>query len=477
MYILKNSWINIVRSKGRNLLIGIIITIITISALVALYINKSSKNLKENYINSNPVEVSFSLDMRSIRNEKIENSDLTIEPINEDDIKNYGDSKYVKDYYYTYQKSLSSDDVDAISISDILKKEDNSEEDRPNDMMHDNKMASQGDFKFVAYSDVAYIENFLNGTNKIISGSIFDNDSEANVIVISSDLAEENDLEVNDKIKFYDPEDTDKVCEFEIIAIYEDTSTNDDNFMNMNVMNSQNQIYTTMTAIKSMIDENDSNNISAKFYLTSSDDIEKFKEEVTEKGLSSYYTLNDNQDAILETLKPVENISNFSMTFLVIILFIGIIILIVINMINIRDRKYEIGVLRAIGMNKLKVSLELILELFIVSLVSLIIGTLIGISASQSITNKMLENEINSYTEEKQEVENNFGRGNIERKGFNKMEANKNIDYVDNLNVKIDIYTILQLFGVVILITIISGSITIISINKYEPNKILQNRV
>ena len=79
--------------------------------------------------------------------------------------------------------------------------------------------------------------------------------------------------------------------------------------------------------------------------------------------------------------------------------------------------------------------------------------------------------------EEKQEVENNFGRGNIERKGFNKMELNQNIDYVDNLNVKIDIYTILQLFGVVILITIISGSITIISINKYEPNKILQNRV
>lgn len=476
MYILKNSWINIVRSKGRNLLIGIIITIITISALVSLSINKSSKNLKENYINSNPVEVSFSLDMKSIRNERFENSDLTIETIDEDEIKNYGDSKYVKDYYYTYQKSLSSDDIYAINISDIFKKEDSSDENKPNDMMR-SKTVSQGDFRFVAYSDIAYIENFLNGTNKIISGSIFDNDSEANVIVISSDLAEENDLEVNDKIKFYDPEDTDKVYEFEIVAIYEDTSTNDDNFMNMNIMNSQNQIYTTMTAIKSMIDENDTNNISAKFYLTSSDDIEKFKEEVTKKGLSSYYTLNDNQDTILETLKPVENISNFSMTFLIIILIVGIIILIVINMINIRDRKYEIGVLRAIGMNKLKVSLELILELFIVSLVSLIIGTLIGISASQPITNKMLENEINSYTEEKQEVENNFGRGNIERKGFNKMESNQNIDYVDNLNVKIDIYTILQLFGVVILITIISGSITIISINKYEPNKILQNRV
>lgn len=476
MYILKNSWINIVRSKGRNLLIGIIITIITISALVALSINKSSKNLKENYINSNPVEVSFSLDMKSIRNEKIENNDLTIETIDEDEIKKYGYSKYVKDYYYTYQKSLSSDDIDAINISDILKKEDSGDENKPNDIMF-KKMNNQGDFRFVAYSDIAYIENFLNGTNKIISGSIFDNDSEANVIVISSYLAEENDLEVNDKVKFYDPEDTDKVYEFEIVAIYEDTSTNDDNFMNMNIMNSQNQIYTTMTAIKSMIDENDTNNISAKFYLTSSDDIEKFKEEVTKKGLNSYYTLNDNQDTILETLKPVENISNFSMTFLIIILIVGIIILIVINMINIRDRKYEIGVLRAIGMNKLKVSLELILELFIVSLVSLIIGTLIGVSASQPITNKMLENEINSYIEEQQEVENNFGRGNIERKGFNKMELNQNIDYVDNLNVKIDIYTILQLFGVVILITIISGSITIISINKYEPNKILQNRV
>ena len=51
------------------------------------------------------------------------------------------------------------------------------------------------------------------------------------------------------------------------------------------------------------------------------------------------------------------------------------------------------------------------------------------------------------------------------------------LDYVSSLKVKIDAITILEVFGIGIFITVLSGSIASIFVNKYNPNKILQNRV
>ena len=475
MYILKNAWTNIVRGKGRNILIGIIIIVVTVSACIALSINKSGSKLVESYKTSNPTEITFSLDMMSLRGARQDNSELTVDSLDEDSIKEYGNSTYVKDFYYTYSSILSSSDIDPIDMSEVFNSTDNETDSNKPEGFSNHKMMNQGDFKFAAYSDVAYIENFINGTNKIISGEMFTNKSEDNVIVISSDLASENDLEVGDKVKFYDPDDEDTTFEFEIIGIYEDTSvSNDENFMNMNAMNSQNQIYTTVNAIKTIIGDDTTNSITAKYYLNSSTDIDVFTKEVREKGLSEYYKINDNLDTILETLEPIQNVSSFSITFLIIILIVGGLVMGIINMINIRERKYEIGVLRAIGMNKFKVCLQLISEIFIVAIISLVIGTTIGCAISQPVTNKMLESEINSYTEEQENIENNFGGRNFNRKGFE--EKNKDVDYVTDLKVNVDLITIIELFGVSIFLTVISGAISVIFINKYEPNKILQNR-
>jgi len=44
------------------------------------------------------------------------------------------------------------------------------------------------------------------------------------------------------------------------------------------------------------------------------------------------------------------------------------------------------------------------------------------------------------------------------------------------MSVHIDIKTILELFGLSLLLTIVSGMISMRFVNQYEPNKILQNR-
>ena len=472
MYIIKNAWINIKRHLGRNILIGLIVLVVALSSTIALSINTSGNKLIESYKDKNELAVSFRLDMSKLRDESNTYTKLTVS-----DIENYADSDYVSSYYYTLDTSLSSDDIEAIDMSEKFEPKDNG--DAPNSEMPDRgqgkeNMDSQGDYKITAYSNPSYIENFINGTSKITSGSMITKDDEENHVVISEELATQNDSEVGDEITFYLPSDSSITYTFEITGIFEtiDDSASDD-FMNMNALNAQNQIYTTVTAINNILEDDDSSNsLNATIYLKNQDDLEAYTEEVKDKGLSDYYTLSNNTDEITSTLTPIKTISNFSMTFLIIILIVGAIILAVINILNIRDRKYEIGVLRAIGMSKTKLILSLLTELFIVTVIAFIIGIIGGKLLSQPVTNKMLENEINSQQVQTENTRENFGGRGFERP--NERRATQN--YEDSLTVTLDAKTIIILFSFGLILVIVSGSASAIFITKYNPNQILRNQ-
>ena len=469
MYIIKNAWINIKRHLGRNILIGLIVLVIALSSTIALSINTSGNKLIESYKNKNELAVSFRLDMSKLRDESNAYTKLTVS-----DIENYADSDYVSSYYYTLNTSLSSDDIEAIDMSAKFEPKDNGKEEIPNRGPEKENMTSQGDYKITAYSDPSYIENFINGTSKITSGSMITKDDKENHIVISEELATQNDLEVGDEITFYLPSDSSITYTFEISGIYETTDdSSSEDFMNMNALNAQNQIYTTVTAINNILEDSDSSNsLNATIYLKNQDDLEAYTQEVKNKGLSDYYTISDNTDEITSTLTPIKNISNFSMTFLIIILIVGAIILAVINILNIRDRKYEIGVLRAIGMSKVKLILSLLTELFIVTIIAFVIGIVGGKLLSQPVTNKMLENEITSQQAQTENTRENFGGRGFERP--NEKRATQN--YEDSLTVTLDVKTVITLFGFGLILVIVSGTASAIFITKYNPNQILRNQ-
>lgn len=492
MYIFKNAFRNITRSKGKNILIGVIITVITAATCISLAIHSAGENLVKTYMNKNPLEVSFNLNMQNLRGAD-DSTKTSFQSLEIEDIQKYSDSSYVKDYYYTLESSINGSDIEA--VNDNEKPTDDENTTFENNNKHNNMMGSFGDFRITAYSNFAYLDDFTSGSKKIIDGEMVTGSSSEEEIVISESLAELNELKVGDSITLVLPNDEEQTFSFKIIGIYEENGdTTSQNFMGMNALNSSNQIYANLDSVQKILDasgENSdetklvkNNGLTAKFYLNDNDDLDSFEKEVKEKGLSDYYQVTTNEDEILQTLKPIQNISSFSMNFLIVILVIGITILTIINFINVRDRKYEIGILRAIGMSKLKVSLQLVLETFIISIFSLVIGTSIGILLSQPITNKMLESEIKSYQEEIQNNQNNFGREGFDRpsqdfKGNNSMgkgNKNPNISYVDSLEVKIDIATILKLFAISILLTSTSAFTASIAINKYNPNKILQNR-
>lgn len=509
MYLFKNAWRNLTRNKGRNILIGIIITVITTCTCVALAIHKAGNNLVSTYTETNPLAVTFNLDMSKLRSAS-DTTKSSFQSLTVDDIKKYADSDLVKDYYYTLEASVNS--TTASPVEDNSRPTTDSNSNDSNAPQNDNKndmKASVGDFRITAYSNFAYLTDFTDGTKKITSGKMVTGSSTSDECVISKDLASANSLKVGDTITLDLTSDSSKTYTLTIIGIYKDSSSStSSSFMQMNALNSANQIYANTSTVQNILDAEGtdstklvaSNGLTAKFYLTSNSYLSKFTKEVKSKGLSSYYTVTTNKAEVESTLTPIKNISTFSMNFLIVIIIIGVVVLAVINFLNIRDRKYEIGVLRAIGMSKFKVTEQLVLEIFFVALISLAIGTTVGTIISQPVTNKMLASEIKSYSEQQSNTQNNFGGAgfgkpseampsNSTSSSNNTSSSNKGngnaptmksmstTNYVKSLKVHVDALTILELFGISIILTVASGAVASLVVNKYSPNKILQDRV
>lgn len=118
MYILKNSIISIMRNKGRNILIGIIILVIACASTVTLAIRNTANTLVKNYEEAHDIIATISFNRQQLSQnfkggEDAQKSNIeafnNIESLSLENIKNYGESEYLKGYYYLYSTSLNSD--------------------------------------------------------------------------------------------------------------------------------------------------------------------------------------------------------------------------------------------------------------------------------------------------------------------------------------------------------------------------------
>lgn len=157
---------------------------------------------------------------------------------------------------------------------------------------------------------------------------------------------------------------------------------------------------------------------------------------------------------------------------MIITLIISSIVLFVINMINIKERKYEIGVFRTIGVSKFKLTMQFVLELLIVSIIMLMIGAIGGSYLSKPIGNMLLQNEIEDAKVEEQEISDNFGKGAMDMK-FN---GNIQVQEIDTIDAIVDVYVVIELLGIGVLLTVISSLASMISIIKFSPLTILKER-
>lgn len=527
MYILKNSLLSILRNKGRNILIGLIILAIACSTTVTLAIRNTANNIVKSYEESNDLIATISFNRNQLmgqfkggegaQKENIEAFN-NIESYTIENVKNYGDSQYLKGYYYTYSTSLNSDTLSKATDSFEYEVEDKQTSTSTNttttttqgansfnggnrpggenqgQMSERHTMTEKntttiitkskeifessrnltGDFKLDGYSSYDAMTNFVNGTYKVSKGEMISDFSEYQC-VISSELATLNEITVGDTITLKNPT-TEKTYDFTVTGIY--TDNNDNNESAKMYSESANTIIVGSKLVELLVADDSTlvTNITPSFILNGEEYIEAFEAELKEKGLSEYYQINTNLEELQNATKSIENVKTFATTFLLITLIISSLVLFVINMINIRERKYEIGVYRTIGMSKFKLTIQFMLELILVTGIALIVGAVIGGFLAKPVGNMLLENEIQTTQNEQQQISENFGNGgklDIPEMQFNNREQ---VNSIDSLEAVVDFTVIIQLLGIGILLTLISGLASMISIIKFSPLTILKER-
>ena len=496
MYVLKNALISIARNKGRNLLIGVIVIVIACSTTITLAIRSSALSLIDSYESQYDVEATIGINRENMRGEMRPNEGSSEEPpeipsddnlgnmrdifrdasnLSVSDIENYGDSEYVKEYDYRVSIGVNSDDIEAASMDMGDTNEENMAGGRPNSGKENFQNISTSDFTLIGYSSLTAMEDFISGKYTITEGEI-STDLESMSCIINIELATLNDIEVGEEITFVDPSDENNTITLTVTGIFEETSDTD-NQMGM-FTSSINTIITNTKATTTLQENNEeiSTSITPTFILTDKSVIDDFEEELKEKGLNEYLRVSTNLDQVESATETISNVNTFATTFLVITLIIGGVVLFVINMINIRERKYEIGVYRTIGMKKSTLTLQFILELFIVSFVALLIGAGLGSISSIPVSNFLLENEIESSTEKIENINQNFKPDAGGDRGFEKVNGVANVQAFDSIDAAVNLKVLLQLLAIGIGLTLVSSLAAMISIQKFSPLTILKER-
>jgi len=534
MYILKNALRCISRAKGRNMLIGIIVLVIAVSACLGLSIRQAAESARRDTLDTLSVTATIAFNRLGQMNGRGEGgkpgegggfdrdqfaqmmggaSALTLEQY-----KTYAAASTVKDFYYTLTASFNGGDelapVSADTNADAAVPELPDKGGMGGGGRFQMTMGSSGDFQVVGYSGENAMTAFIEGTASVTEGAVFAEGTAAYQCLISEELAIYNDLAVGDTVTVSNPNDEGETYTLTVVGLYTDSSANQSSFSPFGTASDPaNRIYMSHTALQLMLDNSakvsttvtDENTgreyetavtgtLDATYVFADVKAYETFAEEVYTLGLEDTYTVSSADLTAFEaSLTPLNTLSTMAGYFLIVILLIGALILVVLNIFNVRERKYEIGVLTAMGMKKGKVALQFLTEIFVVTLIAVMIGATVGAVTAVPVTNALLENQITSQQTQSDRVEQNFGRpggnmgGNAPARpedGSGKggvMDAighfgGQAVDYVTQIDSAMNLTVVWQMLGVAVLLTLAAGAVSMLFVMRYEPLKILANR-
>lgn len=138
MYIVKNALRNLLRSKGRNILIGLIVLVIAVASCLALSIRQAAATARESGLENLAVTGQISLDrqamMQKIQQEggDMKNAFRSMESLSLEEMQTYAKSQYVKDFTYTLTTSLNAGEgLEAVDTSGSSDSGDNAQDQQP----------------------------------------------------------------------------------------------------------------------------------------------------------------------------------------------------------------------------------------------------------------------------------------------------------------------------------------------------------
>ncbi|EWG12953.1 ABC transporter permease [Cytobacillus firmus] len=485
MNFLKRAFLSVKARKGKSILQIFVFTVICVLVLAGLSIQTAAEKSGDLARQKLGADVTLQTDMEKLREQAMSQQQSGGErvrfqsvPVPLDAAEELTTYDQIKGYnFYSSTTGLATDFVPIESESASSDtSEESSEGQEPGRGMPGGMMQGDVSLQGVAFTDS--VTEFMDGTSSIVEGTgISEEHIGKNVALIEQTLAEENELAVGDKITVTNPRDETAVMELEVIGIYQTTSAGSDQAMDFTALNPYNKLYVPYTAAAALKGADYENTIdSAIYYIEDPADMQSFIDQAKAESSIDFETFKLDADDQLyqQMVGPIENVAGFSKNIVYLVSIAGAIILGLIVMMSIRERKYEMGVLLAIGEKRWKLAGQFMAEILVVAVLSLGIATASGNVVASQLGDQLLNQELAS-AEQTNTPESFRGRG-MGGFGPGMMQAQETVETVDEMNVQVtgEDLGFLALIGLVI--AALSALLPSLTVLRLQPKAILSKQ-
>lgn len=337
MSIFNRAYLYIIRKKVRNSILFFIVTLISLFLLSGSILNTTVGTISKNLYK----DVNFGFTIESI--------DKSNKEIEKDTLKKINEVAGVNQKNYLYAKSVNVVDKKVvqenqnITITEEMKNKSN----------------------LVMMNGITSTKNnidFKSEVLKLEKGRLIE-ENDQNKILVHEKFASMNNLNLGDKIKL---EQNGKTVEFEVVGIFSGEKTN--NFEGLSSDFIENTVYTDYNSSQKLLDYSSNNKVtSVEYGVNNPAELDDIIKNVESLGINNISVLKSNKNYELVT-SSVESITKLTNMIRISSVIVGVVILSLVLMFWIRERLYEIGVLLSLGISKINLILQFVVETLMVTI-------------------------------------------------------------------------------------------------------------
>ena len=281
-------------------------------------------------------------------------------------------------------------------------------------------------------------------TQKMISGSYIDGAKDTDKAMVGKDLAEKNNLHVGSTFTAYGTTLT-------VAGIFDADTQSANGFIVISLPTQQrlsghpDEVLSAFATVDSL--ENlDSATTAIKKVLGSSADVTSLAGQAN------------------QALVPLNGVKNISLYSLLGAVVAGATIILLAMIMIVRERKREIGVIKAIGFSNVRIMAQFMAESVTFTLLGTIVGLIIGVFGASPVTSALLNNSNGSGNDPSS---SGFGSGSFVPHGITQS--------VQNTQAHIDISILLYGLGAALIIALVGSALASFFIARIRPAEVLRS--